>query len=132
MKKNSYSLDISVRNQKTNQLTGDSKIARISDGETFALGVWNADAAEREFFGPRGDDNTKKMEMFKQIALQGYTRLEDYTDDVANKHTLNTIDVFFTGAGIMTDLITDGLELRRTEDERKRKKSTSEKLDQRT
>jgi hypothetical protein len=127
MKKNSYSLDISNRSQKTNQLTGDAKIARISDQETFVLGIWEADAAMKEFFGSRGDDQTAKLEMYKEIATQGYTQLSNYTDDTINKTTLNTVDIFFTGAGIMTDLLTDGLELRRTLDEKKRKQSTREK-----
>jgi hypothetical protein len=73
------------------------------------------------------DDQVSKLEMYKEIATQGYTQLSNYTDDTINKTTLNTVDIFFTGAGIMTDLLTDGLELRRTLDEKKRKQSTREK-----
>jgi hypothetical protein len=132
MKKNSYGWDISVRNNKTNQLTGDSRVARISDAETFNLGVWNADLAVKEFFSARGDDDVAKMEMYKEIATQGYTQLQDYTDELENKTTLNTVDVYFMGAGLMTDLVTEGLELTRTVEEKKRRKSSNEKLNDRT
>lgn len=128
-KKNSYNLNIDVRNQKTNQLTSDSKVARITDQETFSLSIYEADAALQEFLGPRADDGTAKLEMYKEIANQGYTQMQNYTNDVKNKQTLNTVDVFFMGAGIMTDLVTDDLELVRTKEERKRKVSTAEKND---
>jgi len=36
------------------------------------------------------------------------------------------------GAGLMSDLVTDGLELRRTEDARKRRTSTSERISDKT
>jgi hypothetical protein len=127
MKKNSFSLDIDVRNQRTNQLTGDDKVARISDGENFALNVYQADYAIKEFFGPRADDDVQKTELYKQIAMQGYCQLQDLTDDVKNKHTLNTVDVFFTGAGIMTDLVTEGLATVRSTDLERRRKSNLER-----
>jgi len=128
-KKNSYNLNIDGRNPKTNQLNSSSKVARITDQENFALSIYGADASLQEFFGPRADDGVAKLEMYKEIAQQGYTQLQNYTNDVKNKQTLNTIDVFFMGAGIMTDLVTDDLELIRTKEERKRRKSTAEKND---
>lgn len=130
-KKNSYSLDVDVRNQRTNQLTGDDKIARITDAENFSLGIYEADYALREFFGPRADNSVSKMEMNRDIATQGYTQLQNYTDDVKDKHTLNTIDVYFMGAGLMTDLVTPDLELIRTKDGKTRKQSTQEINDNR-
>jgi hypothetical protein len=65
--------------------------------------------------------------MYKQIATQGYCQLKDLTNDVANKYTLNTVNDFLIGCGLMSDLVTDTLELRRTIDERKVRKSSIEK-----
>lgn len=126
-KKNSYNLNIDGRNPKTNQLNSTSKVARITDAENFCLSTYKADYALQEFFGPRADDSVEKLEMYKEISQQGYTQLQNYTNDVKNKQTLNTVDVFFMGAGIMTDLVTNDLELIRTKEERKRKQSTAER-----
>jgi len=131
-KKNSYSLDISVRNQKTGQLTSNSKIARLTEAENYALAAYGATEVGRELMGPRADDSVGKSEMYKQIATQGYFSLNDLTNDVANKQTLNTVNTFFLGAGIRTDLITPDLELRRTIEARKRRVATSEKIDEKT
>jgi hypothetical protein len=127
LKKNSYSLDISMRNQKTNQLTGDDKIARLTDQENYVLHLWEADAAMEELMGPRADDSVGKMQLYKQISLQGYAKQSDIETDVGNKQTLNTVDTFFMGAGLMTDLVTPSLLLKRTEDNKNRRKTTQEK-----
>lgn len=126
-KKNSYNLNIDGRNPKTNQLNSSDKVARVTDQENFSLGVYEADEALKEFFGPRADDSVEKTEMYKEIATQGYTQLSDYTNEVKNKQTLNTIDTFFMGAGIMSDLVTEDLELTRTKENRTRKVSTAER-----
>jgi len=47
--------------------------------------------------------------------------------DTKNKQALNTLDVYFTAAGIMTDLLTPGLEFRYTLDNKKRKELSHEK-----
>ena len=52
-KKNTFSTSIDKRSLKTNQVTGDDKVARISDVESYALSTIEADAALREFLGPR-------------------------------------------------------------------------------
>jgi len=118
-KKNSYSLDISQRNLKTNQVTGDSKTARITDSENYALTTYGNDEALKEFFGARADDQVKKMQMFKDISTQGYVNLKDLSSDIEDRQTLNTTDVYFLGLGINTDLVTPGLALKRTLKERK-------------
>lgn len=127
IKKNSYSLDISVRNPKTGQLTSDSKVARITEAENFAMAAYGATDSLKEMMGPRADDSVSKSELYKQIKSQGYCKLADLTDDVANKQTLNTVDVFFLGSGIKTNLITNTLELRRTVENKERKVTSSER-----
>jgi len=131
MKKNSYSLTIDSRNLRTNQLTGDDKVARLTEAENFAASIWGVKDGLKEMMGPRADDSVSKTQLYKQIAQQGYCKLEDIEDDLANKYTLNTVDVFMMGAGLMSDLVTSGLELRRTEDDRKRRKSSSERISDR-
>ena len=68
----------------------------------------------RELNGPRADDLAMKNQMLHDIALNGYTRLEDMDDDVANKTTLNTVNVFLLGMGLESDLVTKGLMLNST------------------
>jgi hypothetical protein len=55
-----------------------------------------------------------KQEMLRDIALNGYTRLEDMTDDVTNKTTLNTVNTYILGMSINSDLVTKGLMLPKT------------------
>jgi len=132
MKKNSYSLSIDSRNLRTNQLSGDDKVARLTEAENFASSIWGIEDGLKEMMGPRADDSVAKTQLYKQIAQQGYCSLNDIENDPANKYTLNTVDVFMIGAGLMSDLVTDGLELRRTEDARKRRTSTSERISDKT
>ena len=71
-----------------------------------ALGLKNC---IKELNGPRADDSVMKMEMLRDISLKGYTRLSDMTDELDNKVTLNTVDTYFKGMTLNTDLVTTGL-----------------------
>lgn len=124
-KKNASSIEIEQRNAKSGQVSGGDKNARVSDAETFAMNVIGADKALKEFMSIRADDMTGKMEMLKNINRDGYVSLKDMPNDVKNKQALNTLDVFFLSAGIVTDLITPGLALRDTLDN----KQSKQKLD---
>jgi hypothetical protein len=126
-KKNSFSSNIEQRNAKTGQITGDDKNGKVSDTENYALVAIGAEAALKEFLGPRADDSVMKQEMFKDINKDNYTSLKNYTREVGNKQALNTLDIYFTGAGIMTDLITPGYAFKRTMDERTLKERTHER-----
>ena len=55
-----------------------------------------------------------KREMYSAIAKNGYVSINDLTDDVRNKVSLNTIDVFFLSMGIKTDLVTNDLTIKKT------------------
>jgi len=105
---------------------------RLTEAENFAASVWEIEDGMKEMLGPRGDDSVAKTQLYRQIAQQGYCSLENIDDGLANKHTLNTVDVFMIGSGLMSDLVTPGLELRRTEDEKRRRVSTSEKISDKT
>lgn len=126
-KKNSFSSNIESRNAKTGQITGDDKNGRVSDAENYALVAIGAEEALKEYLGPRADDNVMKQEMIKSINKDGYTSLKNMTRDVDNKQALNTLDIYFTGAGIMTDLITPGLIFRRNLDSKEVKERTQVK-----
>ena len=101
---------------------------RLTEAENFAASIWGIEDGLKEMMGPRADNSVAKTQLYKQISQQGYCKLEDVDDDLADKYTLNTVDVFMIGSGLMSDLVTDGLELRRTEDDRKRRRSSSERI----
>ncbi|MNJ56213.1 hypothetical protein D3C77_517460 [compost metagenome] len=112
--KNTTSTEASSRSALTNQVVGKDKNARDSDTENFALVTTNAVNTLREFMGPRADDMVMKNEMYSQIAQKQFTSLDTLTDDVSNKTTLNAVDVQLIAMGLKSDLITDGLVVRKT------------------
>ena len=106
-KKNSYSLNINQRNVKTNQVTSESRVARISDLEASALKAINADATLKEFLGARSDDQGSKNQMYSDIGTFGYSKLSDMPDRLEDKRTLNTINAYLLASGIDSDLTVD-------------------------
>jgi len=120
-KKNSIVSDISVRNPKTGQVTGDSKAARESDMEVYSLKAYGADAVLKELLGPRADNMKAKTQMYEEINSQGFVSLENLPDNPEDKVTLNTINVMYLGAGIRTNLVRDDLILPITLERRKKK-----------
>jgi len=113
-KKNSMSIHIGQRNPKTGMVSGDDKNARASDVENIALIAVGAKDSMKELIGARSDDLRAKTEMLKRIKDDGYVSLEDIPSNKTDKVALNTLDVFFTCAGLKTNLVTDGLALPRT------------------
>ena len=47
--------------------------------------------------------------MNQSINAKGYVKLSDLDDKIENKTTLNTVDTYFLGMGLKTDLVTKGL-----------------------
>ena len=113
-KKNGISTNIDARSAITGQVSGADKNGRESDLENTMLTSIGAFETMRELNGPRADDITMKQQMLRDIALNGYTRLADMDDDIMNKTTLNTVNVFLLGMGINSDLVTKGLMLKNT------------------
>ena len=116
-KKLGLSTDISERNMITGQVSGHDKNSRNSDQETIALLTVGANTALKEFMSMRADDMVMKAEMNKAIARDGYVAMNDLTDKLSNKTTLNSAAVFFIGAGLMTDLVMNDYFLPKTLDE---------------
>ena len=105
MKKSAASIKTDKRNPLSGQVVGDDKNARNSDSEVYSLATLGAMDALREFMGSRADDMKAKNEMYAEIAKNGYTSLEDLTDDPANKIGLNTFDTYFLMQGLRTNMI---------------------------
>ena len=104
-KKNSGSTHRSERNPITGTVTGDDKNARNSDVETYAMLSINADAALKEFMGPRADDEVASKEMYTMIDRDGYVNEDDLTNDPRNRTSLNTLAVYFIMQGFKTNLL---------------------------
>ena len=113
-KKLGLSTDISERNMITGQVSGHDKNSRNSDQETIALLTVGANTALKELMSMRADDMVMKAEMNKAISRDGYVAMNDLTDKLSNKTTLNSAAVFFIGAGLMTDLVMNDYMVRKT------------------
>lgn len=111
MKKNGLSVEADQRSAFTGQVTGGDKNGRESDLENCMLTSLGMKYTLKELNGPRADDLVMKKEMLDQINRNGYTELSGLTDKIENKTTLNTINTYFLGMGLHTDLITKGLKL---------------------
>ena len=108
MKKSSGSTDIRKRSSLTGQVTGEDKNARNSDLETYSLAAIKAMNALQEFMGPRADNEKAKLEMYNDIAKNGYVSLLDLDlKDPYNKVALNTFSTYYIMQGIQTNLIGD-------------------------
>lgn len=112
--KNHIPTNVEKRDPKTGQVTLESKAAKISDVEQFALICQQNENILKEMFGPRGGDPVMRDEMDHQIATTGTTELSDMVDNKLNKVALNTANVYLTAAGFETDLITKNGILPRT------------------
>lgn len=108
MKKNGVSTSSDIRSPLTGQVTGADKNGRESDLENIMLVALGMNESLKELNGPRADDMVAKREMLSDIAKQGYVKFDDLTYDVNNKTALNTVDTYFLGMGIKTDLVTKG------------------------
>lgn len=111
MKKNGMSTAINQRSAITNQVMGKDKNGRESDLENCMLTSLGMEKTLKELNGPRADDSVAKKEMLQSIATKGYVVQSELTDDVRNKTTLNTVDTYFLGMGLKTDLVSKGLKL---------------------
>lgn len=116
-KKLGLSTDASERNMITGQVTGHDKNSRNSDQETIALLTVGANVSLKELMSMRADDMVMKAEMNKKIARDGYVAMDELTDKLSNKTTLNSAAVFFIGAGLMTDLVMNDYFLPKSLDE---------------
>lgn len=103
--KSHTSLTNTKRDAKNGQVTGHDKTARVTEPEAYSLIVQECYACAQEAFGPMADDEAAYFEMQKQILRNGEVSLEDLPNDPINKVTMNTINAFIIGSGIVSNLI---------------------------
>ena len=115
-KKSTATTKIEQRDMKTNQVTGHDKAARVSDMENYAMITYGANEALKEFMSFRADDMVMKTEAYSQIYKNGYVDMDELTDNVSNKKTLNTLNVYLLSMGLLSDLVSPGYLLKDTLD----------------
>ena len=119
IKKNSQSIDTGARDPITGQSVRDSKNARSSDMENIGmLTIGGIDEILDEFMTIRSDDLIGKRKSLSNIRLDGRCSLKECEANKKNSVALNTLDVLFMACGLKTDLITDGLLLKSTLDQK--------------
>lgn len=118
-KKNATTINIDMRDPRTGQVAGDSRVAQFSAPENYGLMAIDAKKILKEFLSFRADDMVMKQEAYANIRKNGYVSMDELEDDVENKTALNTFDVYLIGMGIKSDLINEGYflnkELRKNE-----------------
>lgn len=115
-KKNSTSIHISERSAITNQAINDDKNGRESDVENMALIARGAINNARELNGFRADGMQRKTKAYYDATTKGSISLEEVESvaGIDDRTTLNTIDVYYLGMGIKTDLVDESLVLSKT------------------
>lgn len=103
--KNHTSTAAAKRDPRTGQVSGEDRTARITDVEAFSLLVQGQYNSAQEFYGPMADDTEAHYEMLRSIQRNGEVELRDLPNDPANKVTLNTINAFMIGSGLMSNLV---------------------------
>lgn len=93
------------RDARTGQVTGSDKTARVTDVEAYSMIVQELYACAQEAYGPMADDQAAMYEMLRLIQKDGEVSLEDLPNDTLNKTTMNTVDVFMKGSGLITNMV---------------------------
>jgi hypothetical protein len=71
-KKNNIAANINDRSFRTGQVVDDSKAARISDMDNYALQVTNSNAILHELLSMRADDLDGKSQLYEKISSEGF------------------------------------------------------------
>lgn len=104
-KKNSMSIDIAMRDNKTGLLISDDKNGKTSDREMEALGVMGLDQTIRELSRPRADAMDAKSVMYATITTNGDVSLNDLPDDPNDSLAKNLLNVYLLGSGLNSNLL---------------------------
>ena len=109
-KENSSSSSISERDAKTNQATGDSKSAMISDTEVAMMVARGYKKTITEMMTVRADHTGSKEEFYTNIRQTGKSNIPDSINKPENKTVIPMLHFHYIGAGLLTDLIEDDVE----------------------
>lgn len=105
IKKNHMTIDLSSRDMKSGQLTGDSKTARQSDREFEAFQVMNLKHSTTEFLKIKGDAMNAKQQAYNQVNLTGDVRLEDLNIDATDSLSKHMVNAYLVGSHLITNII---------------------------
>jgi hypothetical protein len=104
-KKNKFTTSIEERDMRQGQVVRHDKAARVSKSDMYALSVIGAHPVLKELYGPRADGMNRKDAMYAAIRNgESLPRMVDFPYAPADHIALNTLDVYFMGASIFTDL----------------------------
>lgn len=109
-KENSSSSTISERDAKTNQASGDSKSAMLSDTEVAMMVARGYKKTITEMMTVRADHTGSKEEFYTSIRQTGKASLPDSINRPENKTVVPMLHFYYLGAGLLTDLIEDDVE----------------------
>lgn len=104
-KKNSMSINIDMRDNKTGLLISDDKNGKMSDREFEALAVMGMTQTIREFSRPRADAMKSKSYMYQTINTKGYVSLNELPDDLDDSLAKNMLNVYLLGSGLDSNLL---------------------------
>lgn len=120
-KKNAMSLNINDRDMRTGLLNSDDKNGKMSDREFESLIINNANSTIKEFSRLKADAMEQKSQAINAINLTGTVSLSDLKSEHDEVLSRNMLDVYFTGAHLKTNLISDTYELNSTIKNKQRK-----------
>lgn len=104
-KKNSMSINIDMRDNKTGLLISDDKNGKMSDREFEALAVMGMTQTIREFSRPRADSMKSKSAMYQTINTKGYVSLKELPDEPDDSLAKNMLNVYLIGSGLDSNLL---------------------------
>lgn len=107
-KKNSMSINIAERNPKTGRLMNKDKNGNTSDREMECMAVMGLYNCMREFSTYRADAMKAKTDFYNTINTKGMVSLKDVPVDRDDAISRNTVNAYFIGAHINTNLVNTG------------------------
>ena len=103
--KNTGSTSITKRNAKTGQVTGEDKNGRITDVETYAMTAYGTEKTLKELLGFRADNEAAKNQAYSRLMNEGVVYLDELESYPEDRVAINTLDVYYTSAGMKTNII---------------------------
>nr|DAJ30970.1 MAG TPA: hypothetical protein [Caudoviricetes sp.]DAS08425.1 MAG TPA: hypothetical protein [Caudoviricetes sp.] len=120
-KKNSMSTNITNRNMRDGLLLAVDKNGNTTDREMEALAVMSLDHTMKELSTYRADSMDAKNKFYSIINNKGMVLQSEVDVDTADSLARNTLNVYFLGAGLNSNLINEGSMLRYTAKNKQRK-----------
>lgn len=104
-KKNGMSIESKTRDARTGLLTGYDKNGRESDREFESLAISGLTETMKELSRSRADSMNDKSLMNSTIKSMGRVRLDELVNDPTDSLSRNLLNVYFIGAGLMSNLV---------------------------